>query len=102
MLRRGFCLPLSDTQCGFKALKTSAAKTLLPLIRNNNWFFDTELLLVAKRLSLTIAEVPVVWSDGQNPSTVNIPRTSLEMASGLLRMKFVPLRSLSQNEKHNC
>ena len=101
MLRHGFCLDLSDTQCGFKALKTSAAKTVLPLIRNNNWFFDTELLLVAKRLPLTIAEVPVVWSDGQNPSTVNIPKTSLEMASGLLRMKFVPLRSLSQNEKPN-
>src|SRR3972149_10789516 len=38
---------LSDTQCGFKAITRRAAQELLPLVENEEWFFDTELLLLA-------------------------------------------------------
>jgi glycosyltransferase involved in cell wall biosynthesis len=98
MLRHAFDLQLSDTQCGFKGLKTSAAKKLLPLVCNNNWFFDTELLLQARRLSFTIAQIPVTWSESQNPSTVKIPQTALEMTTGILRMKLATLISAPSNE----
>src|SRR6202000_1900300 len=40
---------VSDAQCGFKALRGEAARFLLPLIENDNWFFDTELLVQAER-----------------------------------------------------
>jgi hypothetical protein len=37
----------SDAQCGFKALKGSVARSLL-LAGDEEWFFDTELLLLAE------------------------------------------------------
>src|ERR687885_2870184 len=38
----------SEAQCGFKALKGNVAQALLPLVEDNEWFFDTELLLLAE------------------------------------------------------
>ena len=40
-----------DAQCGFKAIKTSLARDLIPRIEDNGWFFDTELLVLAERLT---------------------------------------------------
>ena len=53
----------SDAQCGFKALRRESALQLLPLIKDDEWFFDTELLVTAQRLGLRISEVPVDWVD---------------------------------------
>ena len=53
----------SDAQCGFKALRREAAEKLLPLVEDDEWFFDTELLVTAERLGLRIGEVPVDWVD---------------------------------------
>ena len=39
----------SDAQCGFKAVRRDAARRLLPAVRDDGWFFDTELLVVAER-----------------------------------------------------
>ncbi len=61
----------SDAQCGFKALRRDAAEQLLPLVEDNEWFFDTELLVTAERLGLRISEVPVDWVDDPD-SRVNI------------------------------
>src|SRR6266700_1081523 len=53
----------SDAQCGFKAIRADRARELLPLVRDDSWFFDTELLVLAERLGLRIHEVPVDWVD---------------------------------------
>src|SRR5207247_6299033 len=76
----------SDAQCGFKAGRTDVVKQLLPLIENNNWFFDTEMLLLAERNKLRIAEVPVRWVE--DPDTrVNLRSTIKEDLQGLWRMR---------------
>jgi hypothetical protein len=49
----------TDAQCGFKAIRRDVAEHLLPLVRDNGWFFDTELLVLAQRSGLRIHEVPV-------------------------------------------
>lgn len=77
----------SDTQCGFKAIRASVADDLLPLVEDNNWFFDTELLVIAQRAGLRIDEVPVDWTDDPN-SSVNIVADNL--VSTLVR--FLSLR----------
>src|SRR4051812_25295397 len=41
-LRSGF----SDAQCDFKALRTDVARALLPMVEDQGWFFDTELLVL--------------------------------------------------------
>ena len=53
----------SDAQCGFKAVRADVGGALLPLIEDNGWFFDTELLVLAEHNGLRIHEVPVDWID---------------------------------------
>src|SRR6185369_1398402 len=70
-LRSGF----SDAQCGFKAVRADTARQLLPLVEDDSWFFDTELLVLAEQNGLRIHEVPVDWVDDPT-STVDIVRTA--------------------------
>ena len=41
-----FGLKVSDAQCGFKAVKTIVAQKILPYVKNNDWFFDSEFLII--------------------------------------------------------
>lgn len=77
----------ADAQCGFKALSRQAAQRLVPLVRDNAWFFDTELLLRAEQLGYRVHEVPVVWIEGRD-SRVRIARTAWEDVKGLLRVRL--------------
>jgi len=77
----------SDAQCGFKAVRREAAHRLLPHIENNNWFFDTELLLLAGRHGFKIFEVPVEWIEDLG-STVKVLNTATEDIKGLVRMRL--------------
>jgi putative flippase GtrA len=75
----------SDAQCGFKAIRTSAARRLLPAVRDDAWFFDTELLMLAQREGLRIHEVPVDWIDDPD-SRVDVVRTALDDLRGIARL----------------
>ena len=75
----------SDAQCGFKALRREAAERLLPLVQDNEWFFDTELLVTAERLGLRIGEVPVDWVDDPD-SRVDIVATAADDLRGVWRL----------------
>ncbi|WP_214319863.1 bifunctional glycosyltransferase family 2/GtrA family protein [Nonomuraea sediminis] len=77
----------SDAQCGFKALRTEVAQGLLPAVEDEQWFFDTELLLLAERHGLRIHEVPVDWTDDPD-SRVDILRTALDDLRGMARVAF--------------
>ncbi len=52
----------SDAQCGFKAIKRSVAQELLPWVEDNEWFFDTELLLLAEERGYRISECRLTGS----------------------------------------
>jgi len=80
---------ISDAQCGFKAISREAAQALVPLIENNEWFFDTELLLLAEKRGYKIREIPVRWREDPD-SRVNVTKTAIEDIRGLLRMRFRP------------
>lgn len=80
-LRSGF----SDAQCGFKAIRSEVARELLPLVEDEAWFFDTELLVVAEHNGLRIHEVPVDWVDDAD-SRVDVVRTATSDLQGILRM----------------
>jgi len=77
----------SDAQCGFKAFKTSVVKQFIRMVENNNWFFDTEILLLMEHNKCRIFEVAVEWVEDMR-TKVNIPKTILEDLSGLLRMRL--------------
>ena len=82
-----FLSRLSDTQCGFKAITRQAARELLPLVENEEWFFDTELLLLAEKGGYRVREVPVHWIEDPD-SRVHVWKTVAEDLRGLLRMRF--------------
>jgi putative flippase GtrA len=85
ILKGALAASFSDAQCGFKAIRASVAADLLPLIEDNNWFFDTELLVIAQRAGLRIHEVPVDWTDDPD-SRVNILATAREDLAGVFRL----------------
>lgn len=86
LLRCALSVGFSDAQCGFKAVRREAAERLLPLVRDGEWFFDTELLVRAERAGLRIHEVPVDWVDDPD-SSVDIVATALADLRGIARMR---------------
>ena len=77
----------SDAQCGFKAVRRDVLPVLLPRIENNEWFFDSEMLLLAEHNKLRIHEVPVDWVEDLD-SRVHIRKTVIEDLKGLTRMRL--------------
>lgn len=91
LLRGALRARFSDAQCGFKAIRRDVAEQLLPLIEDDEWFFDTELLVVAERAGLRIHEVPVDWVDDPD-SRVDIVRTAAADLRGMGRLGWALLR----------
>jgi putative flippase GtrA len=87
VLRLSLGARFSDAQCGFKALRADAARTLVPLVADQGWFFDTELLIHAQRRGMRIHEVAVDWVDDSD-SRVDIVATALADLRGVLRLRF--------------
>jgi putative flippase GtrA len=85
LLRIALANSCSDAQCGFKALRREAVAALLPLVDDQEWFFDTEVLIAAQRLGLRIHEVPVDWVDDLD-SRVAVVRTAWLDLCGVARM----------------
>src|SRR4051812_8614973 len=85
LLRSTLGTPLADAQCGFKAVRADVAGQLLPLVRDDGWFFDTELLFLAEQVGLRIHQVPVDWVDDPD-SRVDILRTACGDLAGIVRV----------------
>ncbi|KAA1425290.1 glycosyltransferase [Mumia zhuanghuii] len=85
ILRVALGARFSDAQCGFKAVRADVAQALLPYVEDTTWFFDTELLVLAERAGLRIAEVPVDWVDDPD-SRVAIASTVRDDLRGVARM----------------
>ncbi len=86
MIKGMFFTRFSDAQCGFKAISHEVAQRVLPRIENNNWFFDTELLILAEKMGYRIKDVPVRWVEDTD-TRVKIGGTIMEDVRGLIRMR---------------
>ncbi|HVP96661.1 glycosyltransferase [Methanoregula sp.] len=75
---------LFDHQCGFKAFNKQKILPLLPTIRSNHWFWDTELLVRAQRKGFVVTEFPVRWRAGKG-TTVRL-KDVFSMGSSILRL----------------
>jgi putative flippase GtrA len=85
LLRLALRASFSDAQCGFKAVRGDLVPQLLADVRDQAWFFDTELLVVAQRRGLRIHEVPVDWIDDRD-SSVDILATARADLRGVARL----------------
>ncbi|MCV7280472.1 bifunctional glycosyltransferase family 2/GtrA family protein [Mycolicibacterium flavescens] len=85
ILKSALAAGFSDAQCGFKAIRADVAQLLLPHVADTDWFFDTELLVLAERSGLRIHEVPVDWVDDPD-SRVDILATAVADLKGIARL----------------
>lgn len=91
LIKALFWTKFSDAQCGFKAITREAAQALLPRVRDGEWFFDTELLILAEKSGRRLKEVPVRWVE--DPDTrVRFPQDMIKMGSDLIRLRLRLLR----------
>jgi glycosyltransferase involved in cell wall biosynthesis len=88
LVRRLLHTRFSDAQCGFKAITRSAARDLLPLVEDPEWFFDTELLVLAEKMGYQVFDLPVPWTENrERPSRVNIISTIVGDIRGLVHLR---------------
>ncbi len=76
-----------DTQCGFKAFSGRAARTLFSLQKIDRWGFDPELLLLARKMGMKVAEVPVEWAHDHR-SKIRVFRDGFRMLADLLAVRW--------------
>jgi glycosyltransferase involved in cell wall biosynthesis len=87
LVTAGTGLGLLDTQCGFKAFRTPAARLLFHLVRIDRFAFDVEILARARRLGLRITEIPVQWKHVPG-STIHPLHDSVSMLGDVYRSRL--------------
>ena len=79
---------IADTQCGFKMFRGDIAVAIFSRQKTVGFAFDVELLFIARRLSLSIVEVPVNWV-AQPGSKVNLVTDSFRMLWDICRISWL-------------
>lgn len=82
---------VTDTQCGFKLFTREAARDLFAYQRIDGFSFDLEVIYLAHRHGISVAEVPVEWIDAPG-STVDAVKVSLDFLRDLVRIRLRDLR----------
>lgn len=81
---------IKDVPCGFKAVNRDVIENILPLVKNNEWFFDTEMMILAEQKNYRIKEIPIVWTEHKQSgrkSKVNFLRVSSNYLREIWRLK---------------
>jgi glycosyltransferase involved in cell wall biosynthesis len=78
----------SDAQCGFKAVTRDVVKTIVPQVKDQGWFFDTELMVLAEKQGRRIKDIPVIWIEDDD-SRVQIVPTAVQNIKGLFRLRWL-------------
>lgn len=80
-------LPFADTQCGLKAFRMSRARIIFEQQRLEDFGFDAEILFLARRHGLAIAEIPVRWAH-DSLTKVRVLRDGLKMVFDLFVIRW--------------
>jgi glycosyltransferase involved in cell wall biosynthesis len=79
-----FSSELTDTEAGYKFFDRAKIQSLLPLLKNPGWFWDTEVMIRAQQSGLRIAFLPVIFKRRSDKiSTVHIVSDSVEYVKNL-------------------
>jgi glycosyltransferase involved in cell wall biosynthesis len=93
-------ISFSDTQCGFKAFRREKARVIFEQQRVERFGFDPEILFLAKRNGLRVAEIPVRWSH-DSASKVNVVGDGIGMFFELLVIRWNALRGRYPRSGHS-
>jgi dolichyl-phosphate beta-glucosyltransferase len=87
---------IGDTQCGFKLFRGDVARDLFSRARIDRFAYDVEILYLARRRGIAIAEVPVLWFNSPE-SKVAVVSDSLRMLRDLLRIRWIHRRATAES-----
>jgi glycosyltransferase involved in cell wall biosynthesis len=92
LVRLLFGSRLCDHQCGFKGFRKKDVLKIIDRVRDNHWFWDTELLIICQKMGMKVIEFPVKWEhnggNNLNPSKVKVLKDSVSMGKKLLKLKY--------------
>lgn len=81
---------IKDVPCGFKAINRAVMQDILPRVQNNEWFFDTEMMILAEKKNYRIKEIPIIWTEyknfGRKSKIIFLP-TTLNYLKEIWRLK---------------
>jgi glycosyltransferase involved in cell wall biosynthesis len=86
---------VSDAPCGFKAINRAVRDAIVPVIQDQAWFFDSELVLLAEKKGFKIKAIPIAWRDpreGSDRSRVQV----VSLALAYLRKVFALKKRLAR------
>jgi dolichyl-phosphate beta-glucosyltransferase len=84
-----FNLSYPDTQCGYKAFSSKAAKKLAEKTKQKGFVWDVEMLALCKKFGFSVASVPVVWREkGGGVVSKNTFSTGLSIFWDTLKLRF--------------
>jgi len=86
MIKGMFFTRFSDAQCGFKGIRLASVRPYLASVVNDNWFFDTELMLLLDYGGRSVESLPIEWIEDLD-SRVQILSYVIENLEGLARMR---------------
>lgn len=75
-----------DTQCGMKAFRADAARTIFERSRIDGFGFDVEVFVIAERNGMAVREVPVQVENSER-STVKVVRDASRLVADLFRVR---------------
>jgi glycosyltransferase involved in cell wall biosynthesis len=78
----------TDGQCGFKGITSPTAKVILPLIRDREWFFESEMMYIAEKKGLRIKEIPVVWEETDLQSGIKLHKVIPEFLKKVILLRL--------------
>lgn len=87
-----FGLACRDTQCGLKGYRREAAARLVTRLRTNGFLADVEIFIIAERLGLKVATIPVHLTYLSGDSTVHVVRQAPRVLADALRIKAAQLK----------
>ncbi len=58
-----------DHQCGFKSFSRKLVEILSREARSDSWFWDTEVIVLARKAGFKIKEIPVHWTERKGSKT---------------------------------
>ncbi len=90
-LRAFLGLNFKDTQCGFKAFRREAARSIFPLQRIDGFGFDPEILFIGQKQGWRLLETPVRWNHVEG-SSVTLFGTTVKV---LLEVSTIRLNDLT-------
>lgn len=78
---------IRDHQCGFKFFRVKTTWDVLLNAEDNRWFWDTEVLIRAKRKGLKIYEMPVIWTESSRDSKVSVWKDTMDMLKSAVKLR---------------